>query len=154
MRLKAPLTLIYALPSREHPHKAHAELAINHILAAPLMFFSFSVKPIPMNTDSFSDRLKTIVDQGFLVSKELAQKAGAKAQDLGEKGVLKLEITRLEQQIRKSIAKLGEEVYTAFAERNSDVIGAADPAIASILDEIASNKAAIEKKDALLTAKI
>ena len=56
---------------------------------------------------SFSEKMKEMLDQGVAASKEFAAKAGAKAQDLGERGVLMLEIKQLENQTEKLIGRLG-----------------------------------------------
>ena len=47
---------------------------------------------------TFSERMRDLLEQGWTVSKELAIKAGSKAQDLGERGILMLEIKQLEGQ--------------------------------------------------------
>jgi len=115
----------------------------------------------------FSDTLKDILDQGMAVSKELAAKAGEKAQDwgaksmeasrdfaskagakiqeLGEKGVLMLEIKQLDGQAKKLIALLGAEMYRRFEENNA--FGVDEPEIRQILDKISSVKEIIDKKD-------
>jgi hypothetical protein len=118
---------------------------------------------------TFGERMKELLDQGVAVSRELAgkagekaqdwgekglnasrdfvNKAGAKAQDLGERGVLMLEIKQLESQARRLIARLGSEVYTAFAERGETSVSSGDPAIRSILADIAGLKSGIEKRE-------
>ena len=58
---------------------------------------------------TFSERMKDLWDQGVAASKEFAIKAGAKAQDLGERGILMLEIKQLEGQAEKLIARIGNE---------------------------------------------
>jgi len=97
----------------------------------------------------FSDTLKELLDQGMVVSKDLAAKAGEKAQDLGakgmeasrgfaakagaklqelgEKGVLTLEIKQLEGQIKKLIGLLGAEVYRFMEQGGSAANDAESP---------------------------
>jgi hypothetical protein len=94
---------------------------------------------------SFSERMKELLDQGMTASKEFAVKAGAKAQDLGERGVLMLEIKQLEGQAKKLMGRLGAEVYKAF-EKGSPV-SFEDPEIGAILGEISSVREAVEKRD-------
>jgi capsule polysaccharide export protein KpsE/RkpR len=89
-------------------------------------------------------------ERGFSASKELASKAGAKAQDLGERGVLLLEIKQLENQAQRLIARLGTEVYGVFAEQNESSVSADAPEIKVLLSEIANLKSAIEKREAEL----
>jgi capsule polysaccharide export protein KpsE/RkpR len=92
--------------------------------------------------------MKELLDQGVAVSKDFAVKAGAKAQDLGERGVLKLEIKQLEGQAQKLLTRLGNETYRAFADRDQSTIEREAPEIKALLTEIASVREAIEKKDA------
>ncbi|MDR2246792.1 MAG: hypothetical protein LBE17_09045 [Treponema sp.] len=118
---------------------------------------------------SFSERMKELMDQGLAVSKELAgkagvkaqdwgerglsasrefvNKAGAKAQDLGERGVLVLEIKQLEGQAQRLISRLGAEAYSAFVERSEPSVSADAPAIRAILSELAILKGAIEQRE-------
>ena len=102
---------------------------------------------------TFSERMKELLDQGVAASKEFAAKAGAKAQDLGERGVLMLEIKQLEGQAQKLLGRLGNEVYRAFVERNQSAVERETPEIKAILTEIASIRETIEKKDADLKSR-
>ncbi|MDR1250913.1 MAG: hypothetical protein LBK62_01975 [Treponema sp.] len=97
---------------------------------------------------TFSERMKELLDQGVAASKDFAVKAGAKAQDLGERGVLKLEIKQLEGQAQKLLTRLGNETYRAFVDRDQSTIEREAPEIKALLTEIASVREAIEKKDA------
>jgi hypothetical protein len=124
---------------------------------------------------SFSDRMKELLGQGAVVSKEFVSragekaqdwgekgyqaskefvsKAGAKAQELGEIGVLKLEIKQLEGQAQKLIGRLGAEAYSAFVERGAKSITVDTPAVKAILAELASVRDAIEKREAGLESR-
>jgi flagellar biosynthesis/type III secretory pathway chaperone len=102
---------------------------------------------------TFSDRLKGIIDQGVAVSKDLAAKAGAKAQDLGERGVMTLEIKQLEGQAQKLIARLGNEAYRAFVERGIKSLSSDTAAVKTLLAEIASVRESIEKREKVLAAR-
>ena len=119
----------------------------------------------------FSETIKDLLDQGLVVSKDLASaagekaqdlgtkgikassqfasKAGAKLQELGDKGVLKMEIKQLESQTRKLIGLLGAEVYR-LSELGS-FQSASEPEIKSILQQIATVKEALEKKETELS---
>jgi hypothetical protein len=114
----------------------------------------------------FSETLKELLDQGLAVSRDLAVKAGGKAQDLGskgleasmdlaskagaklqelgEKGVLMLEIKQLEGQAKKLIGLLGAEHYRLFEQGG---FSADDPEIIKILGQITSVKEILEKKE-------
>jgi hypothetical protein len=116
---------------------------------------------------AFSDTLKDILDQGVQVSREIAEKtgkktmefgkatleasadfaakAGAKIQELGEKGVLVVEIKQLEGQVRKLIAGLGAKTYGAFEKGGP--IDPADPEFSQMFAEIGALKEAIEIRE-------
>ncbi|GHT58268.1 hypothetical protein FACS1894109_12220 [Spirochaetia bacterium] len=124
---------------------------------------------------AFSDRMKELLDQGVSISKDLAAKAGAKAQDwgekgyqaskefaakagakaqdLGERGVLTLEIKQLESQVKKLTGRLGAEAYHAFVEEDHKTISIDTPAVKAILAELASVKEAIENREAELQSR-
>ena len=96
---------------------------------------------------TFSERMKELLDQGMIASKEFAVKAGAKAQDMGERGILMLEIKQIENQAQKLLSRLGNETYSAFAERNQDCLCKDEAEIARILAEIAQTREAIDQKE-------
>ena len=97
---------------------------------------------------TFSERMKELLDQGVTVTKEFAVKAGAKAQDLGERGVLMVEIKQLESKAQKLLASLGNEIFQAFAERNQKSVKRSDPEIEKIMEDLAALRDAIEQKEA------
>ena len=102
---------------------------------------------------TFSERMKELFDQGVAASKGFAVRAGEKAQELGERGVLMLEIKQLEGQAQKLINRLGNEAYRVFAEQNMDTLSAESPPIKGLLTEIAMVRESIEKKDEELQSK-
>ncbi|MCL1931183.1 MAG: hypothetical protein FWF55_05165 [Treponema sp.] len=102
---------------------------------------------------TFSERMKELLDQGVAASKELAFKAGAKAQELGERGILMLEIKQLEGQAQKLLGRLGNEAYKAFVERNQDALEKSAPEVTALLADIAKVREAIELKETELRNK-
>jgi hypothetical protein len=96
---------------------------------------------------TFSERMTQMLDQGIAATKDFALKAGAKAQDLGERGVLMVDIKQLEMKAQKLLVRLGNEVYMSFAERNHETIGRDTPEIASIMAELAKIKDSIDQKE-------
>ena len=96
---------------------------------------------------TFSERMKDLLDQGWAASKEFAIKAGAKAQDLGERGILMLDIKQLEAQAQKLLTRLGNEVYKAFTEQDRNTIDRSETVFKNILDELSSIKEQVEKKE-------
>ncbi|MDR2767201.1 MAG: hypothetical protein LBB82_02615 [Treponema sp.] len=123
---------------------------------------------------AFNDTLKDLLDQGLQVSKEMASRAGEKAQDwgskgleasrdfaakagakiqeLGEKGVLVLEIKQLESQARKLVGALGAEVCTAF-EQGAASVQAEDQPVKDLLTKIRAVKHSIDEREAEIAAK-
>ena len=99
---------------------------------------------------TFSERMRDMLEQGWAASKELAVKAGAKAQDLSERGMLMWDIKQLENQAQKLLARLGTAAYTAFTERSYSSLDRDDSEIKTILDEISAIKDALEKKESEL----
>ena len=102
---------------------------------------------------TFVERMRELLDQGVAVSKEFAVKAGAKAQDLGERGVLMLEIRQLESQAQKLIGQLGAEAYQTFTEKGEQTLSAESDTVKPILTEIAAARQSIEQKDAELKSR-
>ena len=96
---------------------------------------------------TFGEKMKEILEQGAAVTKEFAVKAGAKAQDLGERGVLLVEIKQLESQVVKLIGRIGAEVYQSFAERWETSISSENIVIKDLLSQIAAAKEKIEQKE-------
>jgi hypothetical protein len=97
--------------------------------------------------------MRDLLDQGAQVSKDFLSKAGAKAQNLGERGVLSLEIKQMEGQARKLLARLGNGVYRRFMEEGAESVSASDPEISSLLSQIGSLKGAIEKRESELESR-
>jgi len=96
---------------------------------------------------TFGERMKELMEQGLAASKEFAVKAGAKAQDLGERGILMLEIKQLEGQAQKLLTRMGNDAYIAFTEKNQNTIEREQVEFKTALREIALIKEAIEKKE-------
>ena len=99
---------------------------------------------------TFSERMREMLDQGVAVSKELAVKAGAKAQDLGERSVMMLEIKQLENQAQKLVGRLGAEAYQTFTERGEETVSRESAPIKALLSDIAVIRESIERKEAEL----
>jgi hypothetical protein len=99
---------------------------------------------------TFSERMMELVDQGIAATKDFAIKAGAKAQDLGERGVLMVDIKQLEMKAQKLLIRLGNEAYVAFAERNQESINKETPEIAVIIGELVRLRDEIDQKEAEL----
>lgn len=99
---------------------------------------------------TFAERMKELLDQGVSASKDFAVKAGAKAQDLGERGILMLEIRQLENHAQKLIGRLGAEAYQTFAERGEKTLSIESTPVKVLLAEITAARESIEAKEAEL----
>ncbi|MCL2720435.1 MAG: hypothetical protein FWD47_03745 [Treponema sp.] len=95
----------------------------------------------------FSERMVDLLEQGWEASKEFAIKTGAKAQDLGEKGLLMWDIKQLENKAQKFLTRLGNEAYKTFTENDKPVIERDSIEIKALLDDLAIIKEQIEKKE-------
>ena len=96
---------------------------------------------------TFSERMKDLLEQGWAASKDFAVKAGAKAQDLGERGMLMWDIKQLENQAQKQLIRLGNEAYIAFTDHDQPIIDRESVEFRTILNELANIKEQIEKKE-------
>ena len=96
---------------------------------------------------TFAERMKDMIDKGVAASRDFAKKAGEKARELGEKGMIKIEIAQLESHAEKLVAKLGAEVYASMVDRNVETVSRDTAAISSILKEIEGLRESIEKKE-------
>ena len=102
---------------------------------------------------TFSERMRELLEQGVAASKDFAVKAGAKAQDLGERGVLMIEIKQLESQAQKLIIRLGNATCRLFIDEDRSGIDRDSTEISGILSEIIRVKETIENKEAELRAR-
>ena len=99
---------------------------------------------------TFGERMRDLLDQGVAASREFAVKAGAKAQDLGERGVLMLEIKQLESHAQKLMGRLGAVAYQTFSEQGEETLSAESTPVKTILSEIAAARESIERKESEL----
>ena len=106
-----------------------------------------------MDINEIGEKMKGLLEQGAQTSKDLASKAGAKAQNLGEQGILALDIKKLKGQVGKLTDRLGKEVYEMFTKQGAGAISPEDPAVKAIMDEIAATKESIDRKEAELREK-
>ena len=102
---------------------------------------------------SFSERMTEMLDQGIAASKEFAVKTGEKAKDLGERGLLMIEIKQLEGRARELVNRLGKESYYAFFERKEESVRRDKPEIAAILSDLEKVRDTIEQKETELKNK-
>ena len=98
----------------------------------------------------FRERMQDTISQGLKASRDLFDKAKDKAKDLGEKGVLKIEITQLENQAEKLLAKLGSAVFVTLVEEGHNTVSQNTPEVKELLSEISDVRKRIEAKEKAL----
>ena len=96
---------------------------------------------------TFAEKMHGIINKGVTATRDLANKAGEKAKDLGNMGMVKVEIMQLESHAEKVIARLGNEVYRSLVEKNGASVSKDTPLISDMLKEIESLRARIEAKE-------
>jgi hypothetical protein len=96
---------------------------------------------------TFNERMKELLEQGWDATKDFAVKAGAKAQDLGERGMLMWDIKQLENKAQKLLTRLGNEAFINFIDKDQTSLDRETAIIRVTLDEIISIKEQIEKKE-------
>ena len=99
----------------------------------------------------FWDRLSNALDKGFQSSKELFEKAGDRARDLGERGVVRFEIMQLESQVEKLIGKLGARAYELFIKEGKSSVTKSSAGVKDLLEQIAKLEAKITEKESTLS---
>lgn len=92
---------------------------------------------------SFWDRMEQVVNQGLESSREIIGKARDKAKDLGEKGLLRYEITQIERQAEKKFSQLGVAVYEKLVLKDQATVSKVSVAV--LLDDIRELKERLEK---------
>ena len=98
----------------------------------------------------FWDRMKNTMEKGLESSRDLLGKAKDRAQDLGERGVLRLEIKQLENQAEKLIGKLGTRAYEALVTEQRVQIDKQTEGVAELIAEIDEVRQKIREKEAAL----
>jgi hypothetical protein len=98
----------------------------------------------------FWDRVKTTIDKGLEGSRDVLAKARDKAQDLGERGVLRIEIVQLESQAERLLGKLGAVTYETLVVQEKDDLSADSDGIREVLDALNDVQARIKEKEGLL----
>lgn len=91
------------------------------------------------------DKMKQFLDKGVDVSKDALKKAGDTVQDLGSKGVKKVEIFQLENQFKNELSILGSQLYAAFKD-GDETISITDSRIEGVLKELDRLATEIEER--------
>jgi hypothetical protein len=96
------------------------------------------------------ERMEKIINKGIASSKEAIEKAKDKTKELGEKGVLKLKIMKLENQAEEQFAKLGAKVYEFLVEQGQHSVTKDTYRIKTLLREITDIEKEIDKNEELM----
>jgi hypothetical protein len=99
---------------------------------------------------SFWERMKEMVDKGVETSKDVLGKAAEKAKELGEKGVLKLELIHLEKQGEKRLAQLGASVFDLLVKQDKASVSKGSQGIKEILEDLVEIERKIDEKEEAL----
>ena len=94
---------------------------------------------------TFLERLKAAVDRGIDGSRDILDRARGKARDLGERGVLRFEISQLETRGEKLAAGLGQRVFE-LAESGGG-IDVSDESIADYLAQLREVRTGVESRE-------
>ncbi len=98
----------------------------------------------------FFDRMKKVVNQGFETTKEALGTAADKAKELGEKGVLKFEISQLERDAGRKFALLGNSVYQTLAIKGQSSVTKNSAEVKPLIAEISELEKRIQEKEKAL----
>jgi len=101
-------------------------------------------------TMDFWDRVKTTIDKGLDSSREVLGRARDTAQDLGERGVLRVEIMQLENQAEKLVGKLGAVAFETLVVEKQDQLTKDAGGVRELIEEINGVQTRIKEKERLL----
>ncbi len=96
---------------------------------------------------SFFDRMKKAMGNGFDTTKDFLGSAAERAKELGEKGVLRYEINRLERDTEMKFAQLGNKVYQLLEDKEQATIAKTNPDVAGLIKEISELEKRIDAKE-------
>ena len=98
----------------------------------------------------FYERMKQVMHQGVEATRKGMEQAAEKARELGEKGVLKYEIMRLEKEVERRFAMLGGHAYRLLSEKGQGTISQGTPEVKELLAEVKDLQRRIEEKEKAL----
>ena len=98
----------------------------------------------------FWDRMKNALEKGLEGSKDLLGKVKDRTQDLGERGVLRIEILQLENQAEKLVGKLGARCYEALITEKRELIDRDTEGVSDLITEIDKIHEKIREKEAAI----
>ena len=96
---------------------------------------------------NFFDRMKNVINQGLEMSKDALNVAAEKAKEMGERGVLRYEISKLEKDVEKNLALIGTNVYNLLVKQGKDSVNKDTTEIKQLLDEVKSLEGKITERE-------
>lgn len=94
---------------------------------------------------TFLERLRATVDRGIDGSRDILDRARGKARDLGERGVLRFEISQLETRGEKLAAGLGQRVFELAEEGKP--LDLSDDMLADYLSQLREVRSGVETRE-------
>lgn len=98
----------------------------------------------------FWDRMRVTMEKGLEGSRDLLGKARDRAQDLGERGVLRIEIMQLENQAEKLMGKLGARTYEVLVKEQRDRVDRQTEGVELLIGEIDQVREKVRVKELAL----
>jgi hypothetical protein len=95
----------------------------------------------------FWERMRGNLDKGLDRSRDWLGKAGDKAKDLGDKGVLRFEISQLQSQAEKLMGKLGTRAYEALEKEGQPAVSHETSGVSDLISQIKDVHRRIEEKE-------
>ena len=95
----------------------------------------------------FLERMKKTMSQGFETTKKGLEQAAEKAREMGEKGVLRYEISRLEKDVERNFAMIGGQVYDVLVKKGQNTVSKSTGEIKDLLAAVQSLEKRIAEKE-------
>ena len=96
------------------------------------------------------ERMEQLIGQGLQTSREVLDRAKEKAQELGEIGLLRYELSQLEKQAQKLFGSLGMEVFDRLSGRGQATVSR--EAVKGLVAELEEVRKKIQQKEGDLQA--
>jgi uncharacterized protein YceH (UPF0502 family) len=98
----------------------------------------------------FLERMKKTMTQGFETTKKGLEQAADKAREVGEKGVLKYEISRLEKDVERNFALIGSQVYDVLVKKGQNTVSKSTAEVKELLATVEGLEKRIAEKEKAL----
>ncbi len=95
-------------------------------------------------------RVVKVVERGVEASRELLDKTGEVARDVGHRGKLRIDLARLESQLTKLATQIGTRVYELLCREQQNAVGRGHEQLADLLNEMSEIEAEILEKESEL----